>query len=154
MQDLENVFTFTADPFASSGTGEFFTNGLDLGAAGLQVGSGAPIIIKLRVTTSLASATGTLLVQLVEDTTDPIATSPDTILDTAGTGAMGQASWAKGQEYELYLPQQGLTTRYIGLLATIATAQFTAGAISAWIATEYETNLTADYPGITEVTGF
>lgn len=122
------------------------TNTIDLGVAGSPIiggtaiqdpGRGQEIQVFAQVVTAFTSGgSGTLTVKLVQSAAAGL-TSP-TIL--AQTDAIPVATLAAGYQFRLSGIPAGVTQRYLGLIYTVATADMTAGAVTAGLVLDRQTN--------------
>lgn len=115
--------------------------------AGRDWGVGYPAWLYFLVTTTLAGTTSTTDIQLVSSAAANLS-SPNVMLDLTG-GAQTTASYAKfaaGQAMRFAMPRAGIggTTgwlRYLGINFIIATANYTAGVVNAFITRDLQDNL-------------
>ena len=109
------------------------TNSLDMQAADLEMGAGEPLYLNVRVgDTDMDSAgnAATLTVALVYDAT-ALDTSSTVIYQTI---ALAEATLTAGTWIlRMALPVDYDKGRYVGLLYTAGTENFTAGTIDAWL---------------------
>lgn len=111
---------------------------IDLGASPVlrDLGAGQQAFFVLQVDTALVGAGATIKFDLLSDSTANLATSP-TLHFT--TGALGVATYAAGFRLAIPLPLGVTYERYLGLWMTVATANVTAGAITAGIVLDVPT---------------
>ncbi len=109
------------------------TNILDWVTSDLEMGSGTPIWLNVRIETDFASAggTATLAVALVYDTAAPVDSSSTVIYTTPSIAEanLGDGAWI----LRMPLPANVDEERISGLLYTIGTTTSTTGTVNAWL---------------------
>ena len=113
------------------------TNVLDLGNA--FMGEGEPKDILIQMTTALVGATATLQVKLISDSAADFSVAPQTDWDS---GAIAVGTCAAGYKFKLSSLPPGMK-QYAKLTYTIGTATTTAGAITAGLVGEQNSNPTS-----------
>lgn len=108
---------------------------IDLGSTPTlrDLGAGQPLYLVIQVTTAFVGATSTTTFDLVSDSAAALTTSKTTHVST---GAIPVASLVAGYTKVIALPTEVAYERYLGLWETVATANVTAGAINAFLATD------------------
>jgi len=109
---------------------------VDLVATAPEVGIGETLYLVIQVSTAVTSAgAATVQFQLASDAAAAIATDGSASVHW-DSGAVGKASLTAGKTYVVPLPPNGGANayeRYLGILATVGTANLTAGAINAFL---------------------
>lgn len=93
-------------------------------------GTGKQKYLVIQVDTTFVGATATITFELRSDSVAALTTSPTTHVTT---GAIAVATLVAGYQRVIPLPQDLTYEAYIGMWETVATANVTAGAISAFI---------------------
>jgi len=111
-----------------------FTNQIDLGAAGRDIGNGQTVFLVICITESVSTGSSpTINFRLRSDDTASIhATTSSAHFET---GAIAASALTAGTRLVFALPQGGAVPyeRYLGLQAVIATATTTTGKASAFL---------------------
>jgi hypothetical protein len=111
-----------------------FTNQIDLGAAGRDIGNGRTVYLVIAITESVSTGSSpTINFRLRSD--DSAAIHATTSSAHFETGAIAAASLTAGTRLVFALPQANAVPyeRYLGLQAVIATATTTTGKASAFL---------------------
>ena len=155
--DALNEFANSASVIAGTGTANV-GNQIDLQAANLNIGVGAPLWLAINVTSDIIAGggAGTIAFQLASDDSAAIATNgTQTIHFTSGTfvtnvGASNELD--AGSKFFFALPASGFNAlraelrpyeRFLGVQVVIASQAVTAGAIDAFITND--ANIWKDY---------
>lgn len=97
-----------------------------------DVAQGQPMYLVIRVTTTFVGATGTCNFRLRSD--DTAATHATTSTAHWESGVIGVADLVAGKTFAVALPIEGNTyEQYLGLQYVVATANFTAGGVDAYL---------------------
>ena len=111
-----------------------FTNQIDLGAAGRDIGAGQQVFLCIFITETVSTGSSpTVNFRLRSD--DSAAIHASTSSAHFETGAIAAASLTAGTKLDFALPHAGGVPyeRYLGLQAVIATATTTTGKASAFL---------------------
>jgi hypothetical protein len=105
---------------------------IDLGAVPTlrAIDVSSQMYLVLSVDTAFVGATATIQLELASDSTANLATSRTTHINT---GAIPVASFSTGAMFIYALPPGANFERYLGLWMTVATANVTAGNLSAYL---------------------
>ncbi|MCA9340339.1 MAG: hypothetical protein KDA17_05485 [Candidatus Saccharibacteria bacterium] len=113
-----------------------FTNQIDLGLAGRDIGNGQVLYLNMTVTEAFTDGgdSATLNLQLRSDDSASIHATTSSL--HFETGAMLKAVLTLGAQFSFPIPLNNVVPyeRYLGLQAVVATAGFDAGMITAGIA--------------------
>lgn len=114
------------------------TNVIDLGAAARDVATGELVQMEFVVTTALASSgnAATLDITVINDTATNLSTSPTTVY---AVPQIAEATLVQGYKINIKLPAHVLTKRYLGLILTVGTENFTSGAMEGGILCDHQT---------------
>ncbi len=111
-----------------------FTNQIDLGAAGRDIGNGQTVFLVLCVTEAVSTGSSpTINFRLRSD--DTASTHATTSSAHFETGAIAASALTAGTRLVFAVPQAGAVAyeRYLGLQAVVATATTTTGKVSAFL---------------------
>lgn len=113
------------------------TNQIDLGVAGIDLGSGQPVYLNIAVEEAFTDGgdSATLEIRVVSDDTASIHASTSTI--HFKSAPMLKAALTLGDTFSYVLPTGAGSAqtyeRYLGINFIVATAGFDAGEITAWL---------------------
>lgn len=143
--DLQNILSDAQSLVQAAGS-YLSTNTIDLGANGTTFNGGTPqsdpgkseleLLIQI-VTTCTSGGAATVQVQLVM-ADDAALTSNLTVL--AESAAIGYATLVAGYQFRVGAVLPGVTKRYLGVRYVIGTAAITAGAVTAAVVIDKQTN--------------
>lgn len=133
---VDKLTQFGEDFDLDQETGSYlFTNQIDLGAAGVDIGNGKPVYLVCVVTETFTDGgdSATLTLQLRSDDSASIHASTSSL--HFETAAMLKANLTAGRKFVFAVPQANAVPyeRYLGLQAVVATAGFDSGMISAFL---------------------
>lgn len=126
--DLNDTFSAAAAVTATA-----ISNVIDLGTGNTtrDIGAGEPIYLIIKVDVTTASAGGTTIdFTLESDSTADLATSPTVHLTVA---AVPKATLVAGYQVVAIALPVGQYERYVGIRYTVAVANLTAGAFTAYL---------------------
>jgi len=110
---------------------------IDLGDPAGDLGTGEPLYLVIVVSTAVTSAgAATVTFEVVSDAAAAIATD-GSATSHAVTEAIGKATLVAGYSRVIPLPPMQNAERYLGLISNVGTAALTAGAIDAFITSDY-----------------
>lgn len=143
--DKLNEFADAQSVVASAGTA-VIGDVIDLGAASVDIGNGAPVYVVINVDTEVITggAAGTIQYYVVSDSLATLGAATlasctqhlaSESIVTDGTDANGAKCKAGATILAAALPN-GTYERYLGILCTVGTTATTAGKINAFLTTE------------------
>lgn len=134
LMDKRTIFAENFDLDQETGT-YLFTNQIDLGAAGEEIGDGQPLYLNMVVDEAFTDGgdSATLNIRLRSDDSATIHATTST--GHFETGTMLKAVLTLGTTMSFALPTGDTVSyeRYLGLQAVVGTAGFDAGMITAWL---------------------
>lgn len=136
MAIMDRLTTFVDNMDLDQEIGNYLaTNQIDLGAAGMDPGNGAPVYLNVVVEEAFTDGgdAATLVLQLRSDDSATIHASTSSL--HFATGAMLKAVLTRGAKFSFPIPINPSIPyeRYLGLQAVVGTAGFDAGEITAWL---------------------
>ena len=151
--DERNEFAVanTGGVAGAQATRELIGDVIDLGAAGLDIGTGEPLYLVVQVTTGFDSAAGDTdaAFELASDSVAAIAVDGTASIH-ASTALLGEEILVAGYRFVLQVPPEGSTPyeRYLGVLIRRAGGEaITVGAVSAFLTRDVNAWKAYDAPG-------